>query len=834
MDTRRRLAAWFARHRALVVDCAVAAALIVLWTAMTTPVINDAGLLFRWDPTPALPWSVLLTAPYALHRVRPALATNLFLCVVFAQLVVGPALVAADVMALPMLYAALVYGDAARTRRYLAWAGALCVAAGVVSGLANYVTPLGEWVRWWLGGALPEVAIVCSVDPDTGAMRTPASCGTSVAQSAVMLTLFFAIAVVMVCVAAFWQRARRQTVLLLAERNRAIEARQEEEQRIAAAAERARIARDMHDVVAHTLSIIIVQADGGRYATVDDPAAACATMETIRGEAGHALDDMTRLLGVFGGTLGGGYGDVDALLAQARAASADMAVARAVEGTPAPALLSPAASVALYHVAQEALTNARKYAGTHVRVEVREEWGDDGVTVTVRDDGRGAAAALDGHVPGMGLTGMRERVEAAGGTLAAGPANGGGFLVTAVLPLGDDAGDTSPGLRVDDGEGTPRDGATAEGMSVATGADDDAPRQSGMRALGSRLAALRSRPFEQAAAGAHASWVTRLSHWTERHYVLTDTLAVAAITAFMLVNDLGVFTLVAWAYDGKWWATLAATVLLMAPLCLRRRFPRAVAIVFAVLAGLQLVVLPDLYSADFFALLAIYTCALYGRGHEWRWMAPTIVGLSALTGVKVALMGCGYGTLVGALAGRHGAGYDALVAGSGGAVGHVGVRAAAEAGVQFAVVVAMVCMIALLLGAWSRQKGENPQVLAARAEALRAQEDKARVMATNRERDRIGAQIREEVSATLRTVIDQADAELDAIHAQLAVGETPTPESIGDAFAAIAARGRTALARMRTLLRVLRETGFSDEHEDDGHLTMPLSPLAGTRTGADR
>ena len=110
---------------------------------------------------------------------------------------------------------------------------------------------------------------------------------------------------------------------------------------------------------------------------------------------------------------------------------------------------------------------------------------------------------------------------------------------------------------------------------------------------------------------------------------------------------------------------------------------------------------------------------------------------------------------------------------------------------------------------------------------MRAEQEKARIAAANRERDRISATIQGEVSETLHAVIDQTSQELDEIDGQIAAGETPSPESINAAFAAIGAQGRAALARMRQLLSVLRETGFSDDHADvDAHMTMPLAPVA--------
>ena len=257
-----------------------------------------------------------------------------------------------------------------------------------------------------------------------------------VAQYMLVLAPIFEVCIISTIVMSFWHRARMATVRMMRERNEAIAARDQDERDIAALAERARIARDMHDVVAHTLSIIIVQSDGGRYAGTHDPAVARNTMETIRHESERALHDMQRLLGVFGGSPHADYNDIDNLVEQARTVSPDIRIQRSITGTASPEQLGEQASTASYHVVQEALTNIRKYAGPHVDVYIKESWNNNSFTLTVTDNGRGAAASIDGHTPGYGLLGMRERIESAGGSLQAGPRLGGGFEVMATLPYG--------------------------------------------------------------------------------------------------------------------------------------------------------------------------------------------------------------------------------------------------------------------------------------------------------------------------------------------------------------------------------------------------------------
>ncbi len=231
----------------------------------------------------------------------------------------------------------------------------------------------------------------------------------------------------------FAAQSREKYVASLVARAEQAERMAEREVELAARDERSRIAREMHDVVAHGLSVIVVQADGARYAAAKDPGVAVGTLETIAATGRDALTEMRRLLGLLrDGDTGvapqPGLDDVRHLVDEARAA-----------GTPVEASLpEPVPDVpdgvglAAYRIVQESLTNVRKHAGPEARVTVRVRV-DHEVEVEVRDDGRGAAAPSDGR--GLGLAGMRERAGVHGGTLTAGPVTGGGFAVSARLPL---------------------------------------------------------------------------------------------------------------------------------------------------------------------------------------------------------------------------------------------------------------------------------------------------------------------------------------------------------------------------------------------------------------
>lgn len=214
-------------------------------------------------------------------------------------------------------------------------------------------------------------------------------------------------------------------------------AREEEEAR-AAASERARVARELHDVLAHNLSVMVIQASAARRVADKDPAAAVEAAKLISRTGREAMSELRYVFGPVrkqdGDALGGSPGLAYLDQLASRAHRAGLPVELRVEGKPLQ--LSPGADLAAYRVVQEALTNTLKHAhGSRATVTVHYEPSD--VVVEVLDDGAGAAA--NGNLAdsgGHGLVGMRERVALYGGKLETGSRQGGGFAVTARLPVG--------------------------------------------------------------------------------------------------------------------------------------------------------------------------------------------------------------------------------------------------------------------------------------------------------------------------------------------------------------------------------------------------------------
>ncbi len=301
-------------------------------------------------------------------------------------------------------------------------------------------------IRWASLFAL----VAALLAPTIAALRWPDDNQTL--AGAILGDIFMTVTFLLAWVLGDSLRTRRAYYAQLEERATRLEKEREAQTKIAAAAERARIARELHDVVAHNVSVMVVQADGAAYVLDSAPDQAKQALETISGTGRQALAEMRRLLGVLRtgeGIAGGGSGkdgvneygpqpgvdQLSELIEQVRGAGLE--VNFAIEGTPRP--LPSSIELTAYRVVQEALTNSRKHGGPGVGATVRLAYGNEELSLLAEDDGRGAQRDLyeDGGTDGLGhgLIGMRERVGMVGGSLETGPRPGGGFRISAVLPV---------------------------------------------------------------------------------------------------------------------------------------------------------------------------------------------------------------------------------------------------------------------------------------------------------------------------------------------------------------------------------------------------------------
>ncbi|MFD6752598.1 sensor histidine kinase [Micromonospora gifhornensis] len=337
------------------------------------------------------------------RRARPVAVTAVVAVLAFVQVALGWAPLPYDLAVLIALYSVVKYADRLRP--------------GVIAGLVA------------VGGAV------------FAAVRT------STSGIWYFTAIFYALVIGAVWLFALNVRTRRLYVLSLEERAATLEREREAEARAAVAEERTRIARELHDVVAHSMAVMIAQADGARYVLDSSPETAREAVRTVADTGRRALDDMRRLVGVLREPQPPAdaphapaaepahrrpvVAELPALLERFR--DAGLRVGYTVTDLPNP--LPPALELTLYRLVQEALTNTLKHAGPGAQVQVELAHVGGAVTLRVTDDGQGRTPAGPPPSGGHGLVGMRERVSVYDGTLTAGPRLAGGWQVLARLPL---------------------------------------------------------------------------------------------------------------------------------------------------------------------------------------------------------------------------------------------------------------------------------------------------------------------------------------------------------------------------------------------------------------
>ncbi len=341
---------------------------------------------------------VVIFAMVAIRRRAPVAALWVAAAAIIPYWVLDYIDTGASVAALILIYTVAAHVDRRRSMRTGLWVGGLLVAVMVVGVLVEQED-------------LPAISVIANV--------------------VIFATAWF-----------IGDSVGNRRAYLAEVEDRAARAEHEREAATARAVqqERVRIARELHDVVAHSVSVMVVQASASRRVLSRDPELVAESLAVIEDTGREALDELRRLLGVLRQEPGAAdtepqpsEGDVSALVRQCQDAGMDVhLVVDRADGTPE---LQPGLGLTVYRVVQEALTNVMKHAGP-ATVEVHLRMRPDAITIQVTDDGRGPVAdwsALPSS--GQGLIGMRERVELFGGTLHTGLRPGGGFVVRAELPI---------------------------------------------------------------------------------------------------------------------------------------------------------------------------------------------------------------------------------------------------------------------------------------------------------------------------------------------------------------------------------------------------------------
>lgn len=417
VQPRERVAGWL-RARPLLVDTVIA---VVILAVSIPSLSSDDALETGLQPggVPAVLLTVGMCLPLAVRRRWPMVALALVSASTFTFLVCQYAGNSVGLGTLVVVYTAAAY------------CGRNQATVALLVGLGSFV------------GSIPFI------DEDVTLVDVVAVFGAILAAYAFGRSIGF----------------RRAYTAELELRARRLEEARVSDVRAVAAEERTRIARELHDVVAHHVSVMTVQASAARRTLTRNPEAAGAAMEAVEDTGRAALVEMRRIVGVLradgehpdsqGLMPQPGVADLAGLVEQVR--DAGLRVDMVVSGEPRP--LAPGLDLVVYRVVQEALTNTLKHAGP-AGAAVSLDYRRDTVRLRVEDDGRGAAARLrppddeKDRRTGHGLLGMRERVALYGGTLQVGPVQGGGFSVSVILPAGADGYAPAEPLRespVDDG-----------------------------------------------------------------------------------------------------------------------------------------------------------------------------------------------------------------------------------------------------------------------------------------------------------------------------------------------------------------------------------------------
>ena len=443
MNPLRRLDQWTRLHPVRTDVMAAAALFTVLvalpWIALGPMVAPDPQ---GRQTAVSLLAGAGMVLPWAVRRVRPVASAAVVTAAAVLHLLAGPEF-SLSLLMVPLT----VYNLAANAPRSVSVAGLLL---GLVGGVAN-------GVKVWLFPAQ-------FVTPDGLTVRSPA-------EPLAMVIMAIGCGLVVLTAWAFGDvvRNRRLAVRALEDRAHRLEVQSRQERELAAADERSHIAREMHDIVAHSLQVIISQADGARYAAAAKPALAVTALETIGQTGRSALADMRQLLGVLretGETVAGVPGVTDD---DARRPAADVVASPDGRGTrlppgrrPQPRLadlpalvetmrlsglevslletgtprrtLPAGGELAAYRIVQEALTNTLRHGGPDADAFVTLAWTARGLDLQIDDDGCGAAADPATRGSGQGLRGAAERAALFGGTLESGPRVGAGYRVSAHLP----------------------------------------------------------------------------------------------------------------------------------------------------------------------------------------------------------------------------------------------------------------------------------------------------------------------------------------------------------------------------------------------------------------
>lgn len=759
--------------------------------------------------------NIVVALLLSVRKIWPEQVAVIFIVICIVQVIFGPIQLFADFFGFVLLVNSIARGNPEHSKAFV-------IAAYVTTVLSCAVISWNIVMGPIYGNNNSKASYTCSVRNINSSNIK--NCVSNILDFTIPSITFAIIITTITVIIGYWQRTNVHTIHLLQDHNNAIRAYRKKAQNIAVTAERARIARDMHDIVAHTLSIIIVQADGGRYAATKDISLAKKTMHIIKNEAERAVHDMRRLLEALTDAPSNdtNLNHVPSLIEQARIASPNNIFWHTVDGINSSNKLNKNAQTVAYRIIQEALTNIRKHAGECVKVNIHEEWNTQGLKLKITNEIHKIEAnqtqnSNAQHKNGYGLIGMKERIENLHGTLNYGKLNDGTFSIDAFIPYSystDQSNTTASVLN-----SIPN--ITYENAKINNNSVEQTKPENANVPTSSEVF-----PKVLPAANNSQNRIEKISQWFEQHWLIGDVIYASPWVVMMLSIPTYDFT-VGTGMTSQYSSSLSLQILYriltlttMIPFMFRRKAPTTCAIVAAAFSAIQLIFLPNILYANFFIPNIIYAAVLYGKKHAWQWVSAVVLAESAIFAVKIGV------------ATRNIPQNETPIrffTSNIGTTNFYDIMQMASVGLVFGFIVAIICFTVIAFAYYRRNDDNNLLLLKARRTELEQEQKQLEVLAANAERQRLSSNIQQKVAVTLHKVIDAANSGIDMLNkyektnsnAENQKSKEPEQlqeqsEAISKAFKNISDEGRSALKYMRKLLGILRETGSSVNSANNG------------------
>ena len=826
--------------RVLLTDSLLAILLLLLVSGPTSASDPIDGALIPSQKIQILIWTILIIAPVIIRRRFPDLAAGLFVAVALAQLLLGPAIMLADAVCLVMVYSCLLYGRPSLRRLYLTLTWVMMSLACLAFTLVN-------------SGFLPPG-------------RTRRDCTFMSPSSLRELTinfllnfLFDGLLLLVAIIASYWTQTRRDALDEARRRNHALALQAKQSAALSASAERARMARDMHDVVAHTLSIVIVQADAGRYAATADANLALKTMRTIDQEGRRALRELSSLFDKLRAPSNqaadasqkttnfppGQHPSSPRILDQSQATtqtsstrqfanehdrnSVDAEGAQPRQASDHPPTIQEAPTVDTGKANVDTTDNAHTWPSAATSSSNPPtsygSWTDliDAARLTQPEsqfsrhvEGRPQPQRLDRsraitayRVLQEALTNVRKHAAPASHVLIEEQWLTDGLSLTIddyPLDLATTISDSQTQMEQPEHSGFGllgmQERLTSLGGNLQAGPKPDGGYH--LQVWIPFVAPSQSDPEMGIYANRQAQWslrsiVSKLFIWFQRHPLTAD---LGLVIGLVLVGNPGKALSIAPVtpqYDPGRPVRIIATLGITLPLIVRRVRPGICAALVAAAAALLLLFSPWLPEAAICSPIAIYSAVVYGKDITRRWVPFAVITDVVLWAARCVANNQGCPTVLSYITER-----PAESPFSASNLTHFTVMAAP----------ALICLLTILIASHQRTRGSVLLLQQERERALSQTLQESQALAANQERELIGATMQVEVADTLNTVIASTTKAIGVLNDYQVKGVSPPPEQIAQAFGDIASQGREALARMRQLLTVLRHSSSTDPHSD--------------------